>query len=325
MNTRLGLLVSSTILLAPTLVGAQAFPPPNCQTQYDECHLQALEARSSCQAGCAGDPTCLNGCQQVYNQDESICTSAKTQCLNSRRNECQSYICNSNCYYPNSVNTSATTYNDPGSSCGCVCNCSWPVPGCPNPTCNTSSHQWYCNSPILIDVAGDGFDLTCAEEGVIFDLGFPQQLAWTTPDDDDGWLALDRNRDGVIDDEQELFGNGTPQPQPPAGELGNGFEALAVFDRQDRGGNENGLIDRGDAAFPRLRIWQDVNHNGISEPDELVKLADANLCVLDLLYVAKERVDEHGNVFYYRARVWDCSGRRRGWAWDVFLMAQPQP
>jgi hypothetical protein len=174
-------------------------------------------------------------------------------------------------------------------------------------------------------VAEDGFDLTCAEEGVIFDLGFPQRLAWTAAGDDDGWLALDRNRNGQIDNEKELFGNGAPQPTPANGEQRNGFRALAVFDERSKGGNENGLIDRGDDAFSRLRVWQDLNHNGVSEPDELVRLTDVNVCVLDLLYVVKERVDQHGNVFYYRARVWDCSGRRRGWAWDVYLTAQPQP
>jgi hypothetical protein len=75
----------------------------------------------------------------------------------------------------------------------------------------------------------------------------------------------------------------------------------------------------------RLRVWQDGNHNGISEPSELLPLEDVNVCIVELLYKAKEHVDEHGNVFYYRARTWDCSNRKRGWAWDVFLTAQPQP
>ena len=265
----------------------------------------------------------MNDCQNVYNQSEAICVAARTQCLNARRNECQYSICSGIYPHPNSVNIGATTYNDPGASCSCVPNCQPPAPQCANPTCNTNSHQWYCNSPIVLDIARDGFKLTSAENGVLFDLGFPQQLAWTLPGDDDSWLCLDRNENGEIDDEKELFGNGTHQPPPPPGELKNGFRALAVFDRKNKGGNENGFIDQNDAAFSRLRVWQDLNHDGVSQPSELLRLADVDVCMLDLLYLVKEKVDPHGNVFYYRARVWDCAGHLRGWAWDVFLVAAP--
>ena len=203
-------------IVGSSLVEAQSFPGPNCQNLYDGCHLNALQARSSCQANCAGNPTCLNDCQNVYNQSEAICVAARTQCLNARRNECQYSICSGIYPHPNSVNIGATTYNDPGASCSCVPNCQPPAPQCANPTCNTNSHQWYCNSPIVLDIARDGFKLTSAENGVLFDLGFPQQLAWTLPGDDDSWLCLDRNENGEIDDEKELFGNGTHQPPPPA-------------------------------------------------------------------------------------------------------------
>lgn len=136
---------------------------------------------------------------------------------------------------------------------------------------------------------------------------------------------MDRNGNGFIDDGSELFGNGTAQPRPTGGEMKNGFRALAVFDRRDQGGNENGLIDRGDTVFPRLRVWQDLDHDEMSEANELVRLLDAGVCALDLLYVTSQRTDEHGNVFYYRGRVWDCTGQQRRWTWDVFLKARPEP
>jgi hypothetical protein len=190
--------------------------------------------------------------------------------------------------------------------------------------CECDPYSPDCVSPILIDVAGNGFNLTDAAGGVDFDIranGSPLRIGWTTANSDDAWLALDRNGNGTIENGVELFGNFTAQP---ASATPNGFIALAEYDKATNGGNGDRRINRQDAIFSSLRLWQDTNHNGVSESSELHRLRSLELAVIDLDYRETRRRDEHDNWFRYRARVRDTRDAQLGrWAWDVFLVSRP--
>jgi hypothetical protein len=206
--------------------------------------------------------------------------------------------------------------------------------GQPGPTpCDTSSIvfvavDYLCppppppctGSPVILDLTGKGFDLTSAENGVLFDItgtGKKLQIAWTDASADNAFLALPGS-DGLVHTGQELFGNFTPQP-PSAHR--NGFAALAVYDDPRNGGNGDGIIDSRDAVFASLRLWVDANHDGVSQPEELHTLPSLGVNSISLKYREDDKTDQYGNVFRYRAHLNPDKTTEAGkTAYDVFLV-----
>ena len=145
--------------------------------------------------------------------------------------------------------------------------------------------------PLAFDLDGDGIE-TLAENGnagVLFDHegnDVKTATGWIAPDD--GFLVYDRNGNGVIDNGTELFGDNTALNA--GGTAANGFEALADFDT-----NADGVVDVNDANFAGLRIWQDINSDGISQADELLTLAQAGVASINTGY-EDSSIAQNGNV-----------------------------
>ena len=94
---------------------------------------------------------------------------------------------------------------------------------------------------------------------------------------EDGILVIDKNGNGTIDNGNELFGNFTTKNN---GDMANnGFEALKDYDT-----NGDLIIDYRDDKFSELKIWQDLNSDGISQSGELKTLKEVGISRLNLSY-----------------------------------------
>ncbi|MEM8721924.1 MAG: RHS repeat-associated core domain-containing protein [Cyanobacteria bacterium P01_G01_bin.39] len=123
-------------------------------------------------------------------------------------------------------------------------------------------------SPLVLDLDGDGIELTAVNTtNVFFDVdndGFREATGWVQADD--GLLVLDRNNDGYINDNSELFGNFTT----------SGFVELRVIDD-----NGDRFIDANDSRFADLQVWRDLDQDGRSDANELYSLAELNITGLN--------------------------------------------
>lgn len=150
-----------------------------------------------------------------------------------------------------------------------------------------------CISPIIIPTGNSqAYRMTPVADGVLFDIradGTLPRVSWTQPDAELAFLAIDRNKNGRIDDGSELLGERTLPG------VGNGFDALAQLGSH----NGDGALDAQDALFGELLLWTDRNHNGVSEADELRPASDV-LEAIGLGYFFAQRRDGAGNRFAYR-------------------------
>ena len=128
--------------------------------------------------------------------------------------------------------------------------------------------QLQLTDPLVINLDGDVADVS--DQTFFFDLDGDGVLDKVNQlGSGSGFLALDKNGDGTINDGTELFGTAS----------GNGFKDLARYD--DDG---DGWIDEDDAVWSKLRIWC-KDENG---KDVLYSLAESGVGAICLQNVGTE-------------------------------------
>lgn len=193
-------------------------------------------------------------------------------------------------------------------------------------------------SPLVLDLDGDGIELTSlAASGAYFDIdndGLAERTGWVNSDD--GLLAFDRDGDGKITSGNELFGygetysggfkesivgptRGTSDLVDSTGldiDFESGFALLGAFDT-----NADNVIDSSDFEFNALRIWRDLNGDGVSQEGELQSLTQAGVASIDL---NATRVNETnaGNLITDRSTYTTTDGQQREIVDTWFLFNQ---
>ncbi len=120
-----------------------------------------------------------------------------------------------------------------------------------------SAEPYVLTDPLIINL--DGGAPSVSDVKFRFDLdsdGREEEISFAGAGS--GFLALDRNGNGEIDDGSELFGTGS----------GDGFADLAAYD-----GDGNGWIDENDDVYAKLRVWVRDADGG----DRLLDLKEANV------------------------------------------------
>lgn len=141
--------------------------------------------------------------------------------------------------------------------------------------------------PLVLKLGGGSVHTTNLQGSmVMFDMaanGTKVRTGWITPDH--AFLVRDRNRNGIIDDSSEMFSERT---SPKAA---TGFAALAQLDS-----NRDGWIDYRDKASKELRLWTDINVDGVTQKGELHGLGEFGITYLAVKNSAARNVYDNGNL-----------------------------
>ena len=157
--------------------------------------------------------------------------------------------------------------------------------------------------PLVLDLDSDGIETVglSATASIFFDHdgdGIRTATGWVKPDD--GFLVLDRNGNGAVDNGRELFGDATPlnnsgSMDSTAGIAQDGFAALVNEDT-----NGDGMVTSADSRWTALRIWKDSNQDGTSQANELFSLGSLGISALRVQATTVNQDLGNGNVLHLR-------------------------
>ena len=149
-----------------------------------------------------------------------------------------------------------------------------------------------------MDLDGDGIETVApsSTNPILFDHdgdGIKTGTGWIKADD--GFLVMDRNGNGVINNGTELFGDSTPYDPSsniynPTGKLADGFAALQQEDT-----NHDGKVNNADARWSQLRVWRDLNQDGVSQANELFTLSSLGITSFTVGKTANSQTLADGN------------------------------
>lgn len=155
----------------------------------------------------------------------------------------------------------------------------------------------YC-TPLIIDLNGDGVKTITDNMGVTFDFNNDGELirtGWVHPED--GLLVMDRDKNGIISNGNELFGEHSPVLSFNINDK-NGFSSLSSLDS-----NCDGLINQDDISWSELLVWKDNSMDGISQSDELFSLETIGISSIGIDAQRSFFYDENGNFHKLTANV----------------------
>lgn len=118
-------------------------------------------------------------------------------------------------------------------------------------------YEQVLTDPLVINL--DSSPVSVSDQTFFFDIDCDgKEDKISAPSSGNGFLAYDKNNDGIINDGSELFGTRS----------GNGFYDLSQYDEDG-----NGWIDEADDIFAHLKVWtKDENGN-----DRLISLKEADV------------------------------------------------
>jgi len=132
--------------------------------------------------------------------------------------------------------------------------------------------------PLVLDLDGNGLHTSPLAFGAFFDYGSTGQVHTEWLARGDGFLVIDRDRNGRIES-TELFGDVTVTED--GARARDGIEALALYDAPERGGNADGRIDAQDAIFTALALWVDRDGDARTDDGELVPLSEHRIFAIE--------------------------------------------